>query len=224
MSTINHIPGVAIHGAMRADKPIPRGYGKSIPLPPMEFPEYDPAAPENQYPKQITRTATADDADAWIKLNKQHDPRSGSWTPGGVPRKGSPIAVLTNAEDVDAGIANSVGVPLVVHSKEAEAIARQNHADELGRIEAEPAPPARAVTVQVGGEGAVSELGQHSVPAASRAATPAPADDGAAALEASEAENDRLRAQIAAMSKPQPRKKPGPKAKAKRNATASVDD
>lgn len=85
--------------------PPPRGYGKTIPNPPREFPEYEFAP----YPKMVLELVTKDYVEKWRHINSYDDGTGrGRSYMGAAPKIGTMNMRFATEHDIEAGFASAL--------------------------------------------------------------------------------------------------------------------
>ena len=93
-----------------------------IPLTPQtderNFPHWDKDAQAGRsgyaYPKMLTRSFTKDDRDIWLERNVRVDMNTNKrYYDDRVPKLGDPVPIVATQDLVDAGLAGTVGEPVV---------------------------------------------------------------------------------------------------------------
>lgn len=100
-------------GLVINNKPVGRGYGKTIPMPPKEFPEYK----FHEYPKMVLEEVTKDYQEHW-RFKNSYDAGNGTRAyMGAAPKLGTKNMRFATVEDVNHGFAQAVDGPVVLTSK-----------------------------------------------------------------------------------------------------------
>lgn len=96
------------------------GTGSNIPDTKQTNPKFFPDYVFVEYPKQITKRATAEDVHTWKAANKKVDEKGQTYWERPAPRVGDPIPILATLEHYELGVAAAPGEPIVVVCEEDE--------------------------------------------------------------------------------------------------------
>ena len=148
-------------------------------FPVWEGPKAPPGHSGHPYPKMLIRAFPKEERASWLEKHKRHDRMDGDYWEERCPKVGDPVPYEATQELVDAGLANTVGEPLIANTPaEEELIYRA-----MGLRG--PSAPAPVVNIPLAAE---------------------PADEADGTMADLEAENARLRKQLAQGGKPAKRK------------------
>ena len=183
-----------------------------IPLTPQtderNFPRWEgekatPGKSGARYPKMLTRKFTKEEREPWLEKHKRHDRVDGDYWEERCPKVGDPVAMEVTQDLVDAGLADVIGEPIIVQTPEDEKLV-------LRTLGLDVSEPKEAATV--------------SIPLAASRVVADEENREQDAMDELEAENARLRKQLAAFGKPAKRKYTKRKDKEKRLTLAEMSE
>ena len=85
-------------------------------FPVWEGPKAPPGHSGHPYPKMLIRAFPKEERASWLEKHKRHDRMDGDYWEERCPKVGDPVPYEATQELVDAGLANTVGEPLIANT------------------------------------------------------------------------------------------------------------